>query len=226
MLVIGHERRWTAATPAAHPVRGERPLLDLARSVPRVLQADRRTVEDTIPDTHAPNRRLGGQRSDSNAAGLENHERSRQPFADLFDQAHHGGTQVGPRSGRIADQDDARGLLTGCMDELTEVLVLRERHEALIARQPDDFGVTRSACRLRHGNHVMTACAQFPHHDCVAAFISEEAHARSGTSGVGARQHDLLVCDGVRGVGQGGLDVLDRKVRIGVATGPPVSRPR
>jgi len=62
------------------------------------------------------------------------------------------------------------------IDELPEVLVLRQQNTTFVACQTDHLRVLRTTGNLRHGQDVMAGGSQRTHDGEVATFVGEEAH--------------------------------------------------
>src|SRR5207244_845749 len=104
----------------------------------------------------------------------------RQAGSLLTHNPHNGFGEFGTRATRVADQDDAGGVLLAGKDEPAEVLVLGQEDASFPGRTKDQFAVHGSRRALTHGVDIVALRPQSPHHGEVAALVREEAEGSLG----------------------------------------------
>lgn len=120
--------------------------------------------------------------------------------------------------GRPADQDRAYGPRARDEHELSEVAVLGHDDPTFDEGGVADRGVRSAPKVVGRRSDVMSGGPQGAHDTAVAGLVGEEAHASASrlARSLGAGDGDPILGHDIGRERDGGPDVLDRQVRVGV----------
>ena len=151
--------------------------------------------------------------ADADTTGFEDGKATVEGITAIRQELQHGGGQCGPGGHRIADQYHPGTLPCSREYKLAEILVFRKQQTSFRPRDGDHLVVICAGHHLRDRSNVVSSSAQGQHHRKIAALIGHKAHGTE-KSLVSSAEHNLLVCQRIRGVTERSMDVFPRELRI------------